>query len=84
MNTLIQADIFFFITSIAVAILTILLVIAFIYFIQILINFRAISDILRGGTENAKESIEALSASLAKNPFIKMIFGRKIKNKKKK
>jgi biopolymer transport protein ExbB/TolQ len=47
MDTLIHADIFFFITAIAVVLLTILLIIAFFYIIQILRNMRDFSDTLR-------------------------------------
>jgi hypothetical protein len=44
MNTLIHADIFFFVTTVSVALLTILVVIAWIYVMKILANVREISD----------------------------------------
>ena len=77
MESIMNADIFFFITAIAEVILTILIAIILFYIIQILANFRAISDILRNGTENAEEHIETLGKNLAKNPFFKMFFGKK-------
>ncbi|MDQ3244757.1 MAG: hypothetical protein M3P22_00180 [bacterium] len=84
MDSFIHADIFFFVTTVAVVIFTILLCVALYYFIQILVNIRAISGILRGGAENAEESIKNISENLSNNPFIKMFFGRKNKNKKSK
>lgn len=84
MESIMNADIFFFITAIAVVILTILIAIIFFYIIQILANFRAISDILRNGTENAEEHIETLGKNLSKNPFVKMFFKKKNTNKKSK
>jgi hypothetical protein len=82
MDTLIHADIFFFITSIAVVVLTILLVIAFIYFIQILVNFRDISKTLKSGVNNASEKVEEMLENLAENPVFRFIFGSKTKRKK--
>ena len=87
MDTLIQADIFFFITSIAVVVLTILVIIILFYVIQILVNFKAISKILRNGAENAEESLEAIAQVIAKNPLFKMLeflFQKKKKANKKK
>ena len=52
-------QIFSFITAIAVVILTILIAIILLYYSDFM-NFRAISDILRNGTENAEEHIETL------------------------
>lgn len=84
METFMKADIFFFITTIAVVVLTIFVAITLYYVIQILANFRKISDIMRGGAENVEESIKEVSENLANNPFIKMFFGRKTKKKNKK
>ncbi len=82
MDTLIHADIFFFITSIAVVVLTILFVIALIYFIQILVNFRDISKILKSGVNNASEKVEELLENLADNPVFRFIFGAKARKRK--
>lgn len=79
-----KADIFFFITAIAVVVLTVFVAIALYYIIQILANFRKISDIMRGGVENAEERIKEVSENLANNPFIKMFFGNKNKTRKRK
>ena len=82
MESLMKADIFFFITAVAVVVLTVFVAIALYYIIQILANFRKISDIMRGGAENVEESIKEVSENLANNPFIKMFFSRKTAKKK--
>ena len=44
MDSFIHADIFFFVTTISVGVLTILLIIAWIYLMKILANMRKLSD----------------------------------------
>ncbi|MDB5239246.1 MAG: hypothetical protein JWO00_581 [Candidatus Parcubacteria bacterium] len=44
MNTLIHADIFFFITTICIVVLTILAIVAWIYIIKILANVKKLTD----------------------------------------
>jgi hypothetical protein len=86
METLIHADIFFFITSIAVILLTVLLIIALFYFIQILRNFRDISEIFKRGVSNASKSLEELSEKILNNALFKFFFSkdrRKAKSRKK-
>jgi len=82
MGNLIHADIFFFITSIAVILLTILLILAFVYLIQILKNFRDISEIIKNGATKASMHIEDLSNSVVNNPIFRFIFGKKKTTKK--
>jgi len=82
METLIHADIFFFITSIAVVVLTILLIVAFFYLLQILRNFRDISDTLKKGVNNASEHLEDLAETIMDNPVFRFIFGKKKTAKK--
>lgn len=47
MNEILQADIFFFITTISVVIVTILLVVALLYAIRLLRNLRDSSEIIK-------------------------------------
>ncbi len=60
MESLMQANIFFFITSIAVVVLAILVGIAVYYLIKILKNFKEISDTLKGGVKNAKGEVKKI------------------------
>lgn len=82
MNTLVHADIFFFVTTIAVIILVVLLSIALIYFIQILRNFRDISNTVRKGVDHASTHIEDLMESLENNMIFRFLFRKKKKRKK--
>ena len=82
MDTLLKADIFFFITSVAVVVLTILVIIALIYFIQILKNFKDISTTVRNGVDNASSHIEELIDNILENRLFRFIFGKKKTEKK--
>jgi len=82
MNTLIHADIFFFITSVAVVVLTLLLIVVFFYVLQILRNFRDISDTLKSGVDNASSHLEDLVESIMNNPVFRIFFGKKRSTKK--
>lgn len=83
MDTLMKADIFFFVTTIAVILLLVLLVIICIYFIKILKNFKDISDILKQSTEKVSGHIEDFSDMMMNNPLFRLFFGKKKKTRKK-
>lgn len=50
MNTLVHADIFFFVTTIAVAVLTIALTVLIVYLVKVLRNMREITDAIKEET----------------------------------
>ncbi|MDQ3076035.1 MAG: hypothetical protein M3Q34_02810 [bacterium] len=77
MNTLLQADIFFFITSIAVVVLVILVSIALFYLIRILRDVSYITDTVRQGVDNASTHIEELVDRIMENRFFSFIFRKK-------
>ncbi len=60
METLIHADIFFFITSIATVIIGILLAITLVYIIKILIDIREISRIARSESKDLADDIHVI------------------------
>lgn len=60
LQTLIHADIFFFITSVAVVIVTILAIIAAVYVIYILRTIKQISQIIRDQGDRVSEDIDEL------------------------
>ncbi|OHA17323.1 MAG: hypothetical protein A3C79_03330 [Candidatus Taylorbacteria bacterium RIFCSPHIGHO2_02_FULL_45_28] len=64
MQTLIHADIFFFITSIAVVLVSIGLIIALIFIIKILNNIHKISDMLRSESGLVVEDVHALRGKI--------------------
>lgn len=60
MDTLIHADVFFFITSVAVIVVSAILVIALIYLIRILRDAKAVTGKVKEETKNISEDIEQL------------------------
>ena len=82
MDTLMKADIFFFITTIAVIIFLILGSIAFVYLIKILRNIKRASDTLEHKIEVASEHADTLYHSIAESFLFNMLFGKKKKTKK--
>lgn len=88
METLVKADIFFFVTTIAVIVFTILIAICLYYLSGTLKNFRDITDKLKLGVNSASEHLEELIEKVEENPVFRFIFGgrkpikkKKIKNK---
>jgi uncharacterized protein YoxC len=60
MTTLIQADIFFFITAIAVVVIAIVLTIALVYAIRVLKNAGYISEKLKSATDDLSSDLHDL------------------------
>lgn len=58
METLIHADIFFFVTTIAVALISLLFMVVIIYIVRILNDFHYISGVVRKQTDLLAEDIE--------------------------
>ena len=79
MTTLIQANIFFFITSIAVVIFLILGIIAFYYIIGILRNIKKASDAIEHKIESVSEHADDLYHSIKESFLFSMLFGKKRK-----
>jgi len=75
MQTLIHADIFFFVTTIAVVIFMVISIIASYYFISMLKNLRDISAKLKHGVDMVEEGIEESS-------LFRFFFGSKKKHHK--
>lgn len=77
MDSILQADIFFFITSIAVVVLTVVLTVVGIYLIQAFRNFRDVSVIVKRGAQHAEENIEEVYHELEDSVIFRLIFGRR-------
>lgn len=83
MENLIQSEIFFFISSVSFIILTILLVVAIMYIISILRDFKSISQKIKSGADYAGDHVEELAKNLEESMFYKFIFGKKKAARKK-
>lgn len=79
MTSLIHADIFFFITSIAVVIGTLLGVIIGVYLIKTMRNFYKISETLRESVHDVDAEIRELAEQVRESTIFKFIFGTKKK-----
>ena len=66
MNALVQADIFFFVTTAAIMVLTIVIVIALVFFIQILRDVRHVSKRAREESDRFLTDMEDLRRFLKK------------------
>lgn len=74
MDTLVKADIFFFISSIAVVIITIMLSIVLFYFIKAGKTLHMLSDALQDRFENSEEFVLELKERLEENPVFRFFF----------
>ncbi len=74
METLIKADIFFFITSIAVIVLAILGCIALFYIIKAGKNLYMLSESLQDHYKNSEEFVLELKERLEDNPIFRFFF----------
>ncbi len=82
METLIHADIFFFISAIGTIILTILAAVALYYLIRILRDFSNISDTLKNGVDKASGHLDEFIEVLMSNALFKFFFRNKRTRKK--
>lgn len=83
MESFIASEIFFFITSIFVFVLIIILCIAGFYFIRIMRDVSSISDTIKKGVDRAGNGIKDTGDLIRKSFLASLIFG-KPKDKKKK
>jgi uncharacterized protein YoxC len=82
MDTLMNANIFFFVTTIATIIFVILGSIVFVYVIRILADVRRASKKLEGGIDAIEEHSAALYHKIAESFVFNMIFGKKAAKKR--
>jgi uncharacterized protein YoxC len=81
MEPLLKADIFFFITSVAVIICTIVFVIAGYYVIKTMKNISRISESLKNTVESAESELADMSAHVRDSALFTFIFGKRKKAK---
>ncbi len=83
MESFLKADIFFFISSISVIIITLIFLIAGIYFIKMIRNFYKISSSLRKYTKDTEEELRDLGSHIRQSPIFTFIFGKEKRKKDK-
>jgi hypothetical protein len=76
MESILKSDIFFFISSISVVIITLVLLTAGFYFIKILRNFYKISNILKNYTESTAVELKEMAEHIRQSRLFTFIFGK--------
>ncbi len=76
-SSIIHADIFFFVTTVALIIFAVIGIIASWYIIATLRNIRDISRTLKHGVDNAEGRIEEICDDIEDSAAFRFIFGRK-------
>ena len=82
MDTLIHADIFFFVSTICFVVLTGLLVVMFTYVIGILRRIRAVSDKIGDNVEHISEDARDFIKDVRESGVYRMLFGKKTRKSK--
>lgn len=80
-ETIMKADIFFFVATICMIIFTVLLSIALIYFIYILKDIKKATGKIDSNIEKAKKKILIVQEKIASHPLVNMFFSKKKKRK---
>ena len=80
MNDFYQMDVFFFVTSIAVVLIAVILAIALIYLIRILRDIKHISKKAKAGADILGDELEGLRANVKEQGFRLRHFFRFLKN----
>ena len=76
MESILKADIFFFITSVSVVVFTLFLLVALFYFIKILRNFYKISSILRTYAEDTESELREMGDHIRQSRIFTFLFGK--------
>ena len=76
MESILRSDIYFFITSISVIIISAFLLVALFYFIKILRNFYKISEILKNYAENTNNELKEIGQHIRESPLFTFFFGK--------
>lgn len=83
MGTILKSEIFFFISSISVVLITVIFVIVGFYLIRIMRNFSHISETLKKTVDGAASSLEEVGDNIKESTIFKFFFGKKKKDIKK-
>ena len=81
MQSILKSDIFFFISSISIILITVIFIIIGVYLIRIMKNFSEISEKLKQSVDDATDELRDMSEHVRESAVFRFIFGHK-KNKK--
>lgn len=83
MNTLIHADIFFFVATIAVIVFLLLGIIVSVYLIGILKNVKKATEKINNTIDDAEEEIDIIKHKIAESSLFNFVFSKKRKPRNK-
>lgn len=83
MNTLIHADVFFFVTTIAVILVTTSLVIALFFLSRVLARFESIAKKIEENVTSVSDDIVEMTAQVRESSLFNFLFPKKYKRGKK-
>ena len=81
MDPIMKSEIFFFITSVSVVVITVILAIAGYYVIKTLQNLRDISETLKKAAHQTESDIEEIRERVTGSTLFTFIFGKKRKKR---
>lgn len=81
MESILKSEIFFFISSVSIIIITIIMVVVGIYVIKIMRNFSHISDRLKETVDGAAASLEEVGNDIKESSVFSFFFGKKKRKK---
>lgn len=82
MESVLKSEVFFFISSISVILITVIFVIIGFYLIKMMRNFSHISERLKRTVDGAASSLEEVGDNIKDSPIFTFFFGKKKKTKK--
>lgn len=82
MDTLMKADIFFFVTTIAVVFVSIFLMVLFYYMIVAVRRLRALTDMVEKNITSANEHVQEIATQIKESFIFNLLFPKRRKRKK--
>jgi len=83
MESILKSEIFFFISSISVILITVIFIIFGFYLIKIMKNFSEISKSIKNTVDGATSSLEEVGDNIKESPIFRFFFGKKRSKSKK-
>ena len=83
MESILKSEIFFFISSISVILITVIFIIVGFYLIKIMKNFSDISESIKNTVNGATSSLEEVGDNIKESPIFRFFFGKKRSKSKK-
>ena len=82
MESIFKSEIFFFISSISVILITVVFIVVGFYLIKTMRNFSKISEDLRKTVDGATSSLSEVGDNIKESPIFRFFFGKKRTHKK--